>query len=332
MFRPSKKPPAAEAAVITAPEADSAFAIFSPYSSLLLAVSGGSDSMALLQLAHEWRARQGHTTKLVVASIDHRLRDASKDECEFVAAFCAARNIPHVQLHWEGAKPASGIQEAARQMRYRLLIEAARAQGCEAIVTAHTMDDQAETVLMRLMRGSGLSGLQGMSTVSEKEGLPLLRPLLVFPRERLRVSLRAAGLSWREDASNEDARFLRPRLRKILPQLAEEGLDATRFVKLAKKFARANEALDEGARQLLASSKELERTAYRTTPEEIRLRALKLVIASFNPDAYPPSDEELEALDAALTGEEKVRRTLGGVIFSAGERYMRFSEEKGRRK
>lgn len=329
MFRPNKKTPAAEQIqAIGAEEADAAFSIFKPYRSLLLAVSGGGDSMALLQLALEWRARKQNDVNLIVASIDHGLRATSVQDCTFVEKFCEVKNIPFMQLNWEGVKPVTGIQASAREARYELLAQAARAQACEAVVTAHTQNDQAETVLMRFIRGSGLSGLQAMAAVSEKQGLPLLRPLLVFSRERLRENLREARFSWREDEANEDPRFLRARLRKLMPQFAAEGLDAARLTKLAKKIARANAALDTATQNLFmqTTGQGLELLAYRTAPEEIRLRALKLMIASIHAHDYPPADEALEDLDRTIMHGE-ARRTLGGVLFSCGERYLRFKDE-----
>ena len=330
MFKPSNVAPAADPpSSISAQEADAAFSVSEPYRSLLLAVSGGSDSMALLHLVNEWRARHEKNVTFIVASIDHRLRSASAEECAFVAAVCASRDIPHIQLVWEGAKPVTGIQEAARNVRYKLLADCARANACQAIVTAHTLNDQAETVLMRLIRGSGLQGLQAMSNVSEIENLPLLRPFLHFEHERLRANLREASIAWCEDASNQDGRFLRPRLRKLMPLLEKEGLDSARLEKFAKKIARANAALDKSASDLFTqmTSQGLERKTYRLAPEEIRLRALKLMIASICPLAYPPADAALEDLDTALIGNNPIRRTLAGVIFSAGERYMRFKDE-----
>ena len=315
MFRPSKKAPAAEpASAIAAQEADAAFSIFKPYASLLLAVSGGSDSMALLHLAEKWRGQRD--VKITVASVDHKLREGSSRDCDFVETFCAGKSIPFVRLEWEGRKPIASIQATARDARYKLLAQAARGQGIDAIVTAHTQNDQAETVLMRLIRGSGLSGLQAMKIQSVKEGLPLLRPLLGLTRERLRATLNEAKISWREDVSNQNDLFLRVRLRKLRDELA-------------KKFARANDALDQAAQELLSkqATQGLELAAYRAAPEEIRLRALKKMIASIHAPAYPPGDEALEDLDAALVAGV-ARRTLGGVLFSGGERYLRYQDEK----
>lgn len=335
MFKPSSAALAAEQKIhpLSNAEADELFSIFFKYNSLLFAVSGGSDSLALIHLADEWRKRQGREIKFLVAHVDHGLRSASVQDASHVEEFCQARELPFIALQWQGEKPVTSIQSTARAARYKLLTKAAKEHRCEAMVTGHTLDDQAETILMRLARGSGLQGLEGMAKLSKKEGCDLLRPLLDIPKTRLRATLHEAQIPWREDESNTDGGFLRPRLRRLLPLLAEEGLGAARFKQFARKVARANAALDFAASAILENMNDskLERKTYCAAPTEIRLRILKRIIASFSCSSYPPSDEALENLDAAINNHEKARRTLGGVIFSAGPRYLRFMAEKDAR-
>lgn len=225
----------------------------------ILAVSGGSDSMALMHLyaeriAHPWESFRGTIGPVVVATVDHGLRAEATEEAAFVARLAAAHGFEHVTLRWEGDKPSTGLQAAAREARYALLFAEAKRRDFSRVVVAHTLDDQAETVLMRLARGSGPKGLGGMLSRATRDGTSLERPLLDVPRARLRATLRADGVPWIEDASNADERFLRVRLRRILPLLAEEGLDARRFAAVAEKMRRAEEALDEVARRLVRSS------------------------------------------------------------------------------
>ncbi|WP_111423731.1 tRNA lysidine(34) synthetase TilS, partial [Rhodoplanes roseus] len=172
--------------------------------------------------------------------------------------------VSHRVLRWVGDKPSTGLQEAARVARYRLLAEAARAVGAAHVVTAHTRDDQAETVLFRLARGSGLSGLAGMARVSPlpalstgegkaTDGAPfLVRPFLDVPKARLIATLEAAGVPYADDPSNRDPRFTRSRLRRLLPSLAEEGLSAARLVQLAGRMRRADAALEAAVDRLAA--------------------------------------------------------------------------------
>ncbi|HXZ18039.1 MAG TPA: tRNA lysidine(34) synthetase TilS, partial [Roseiarcus sp.] len=126
----------------------------------LIAVSGGPDSTALLLMAAEWAARRG--ARVFAATVDHGLRPESAAEAAGVALLSAKLSVPHATLVWSGAKPATRLQERAREARYRLLLAHAEKIGADRIATAHHLDDQAETVLFRLLRGSGVSGLKGM--------------------------------------------------------------------------------------------------------------------------------------------------------------------------
>src|SRR6201988_2587918 len=156
----------APARPITEAEAARLFGALENVAALILAVSGGPDSTALLWLAARWRARRKHGPKLLAVTVDHGLRKESASEARAVARLARKLGVTHRSLRWAGKKPKTGIQEAAREARYRLLGAAAKKAGATHIVTAHPQDDQAETVLFRLMRGSGVSGLSGMGAMS----------------------------------------------------------------------------------------------------------------------------------------------------------------------
>ena len=146
---------------------------------LLLAVSGGSDSTALLVLAARWAKRLKRPPKITAITIDHGLRPESAREAAAVKRLARRLGVPHRTLRWRGDKPKSGLQEAARIARYRLLAEAAARAGCEHVLTAHTLDDQAETVLAKFLRGAWTEGLAGISPKLEgQEGGAIVRPLL----------------------------------------------------------------------------------------------------------------------------------------------------------
>ncbi len=162
-----------------------AFCCLEPFSSAVLAVSGGPDSVALMHLARRWAKLTGRDpASLAVVTVDHGLRSESASEAAFVAGEARALGLAHHTLPWAGEKPKTGIQAAARQARYDLLAEycAQRSIGCVAV--AHTADDQAETFLMRLRRGSGVDGLAAMAAVSERGAITLVRPLLSFSKAR----------------------------------------------------------------------------------------------------------------------------------------------------
>src|SRR5579883_2527184 len=171
------------------------FSLFLESTGLLLAVSGGPDSLALLSLVHQWHETQMAAPPFQVATVDHGLRPESGDEAAHVAALCQKLSIPHHVLLWEGSKPCHGIPEAARHARYTLLTQCAQSQGLSHIVTAHTADDQAETLLMRLGRSTGISGLAGIRKIRPlTENILLSRPLLTFSKERLQATIENVGL------------------------------------------------------------------------------------------------------------------------------------------
>ena len=323
----------AEAAPLSAAEADKLFADFAGLPSLLLAVSGGPDSTALLLLAARWRDRRKskHKPKLLAVTVDHGLRPESKREAKAVKKLAAKLGVAHRTLSWCGKKPATGLQQAARPARYRLLVAAAKSAGVSHVFTAHTLDDQAETVLIRLLRGSGLTGLGAMARVSRLDTLMLVRPLLELPKTRLIATLRAAGIAFAEDPSNVDPRFTRARLRGLMPDLAREGLSAGRLSLLARRLRRADVALeaavDEAAAELSLAAWStravaLQASGFSRLPAEIALRLLGRAIAQVG-DEGPVELGKLEALVAAAEQKgaqsnvnARFRRTLAGAMVS----------------
>ncbi len=211
--------------------------------SLGLAVSGGADSLALMLLAARWRDADSDAPKLYVYSVDHGLRPEAAAEVAFVLAEAARLGLPASGLRWDGAKPATGLSEAARSARYRLIGEAMQRDGASILVTAHHLDDQAETVLMRLAHGSGLAGLRGMAPLAEVEGVTVARPLLGMARAELAALVAEAGLTPVADPSNDDLHYERVRWRQAMPQLAALGLDAGRLALFAARAGEAHEAI-----------------------------------------------------------------------------------------
>jgi tRNA(Ile)-lysidine synthase len=221
---------------------DALFAPFGRAKVLLIAVSGGPDSTALLLMAAEWAKRRGKT-RIEAATIDHGLRPESADEAKAVAVLCARLGVGHRILHWKGVKPTTRLQERAREARYRLLVDHAKAIGADAVMTAHHADDQAETVLFRLLRGSGLAGLRGMDHTSARDGMTIARPLMGLKKHDLIAFANARGTPFIDDPSNVDPRFARTRLRALLARLDEEGLNAEALDRLARRARETEEAL-----------------------------------------------------------------------------------------
>ncbi len=298
---------------------------------LILAVSGGSDSTALLVLAARWakglKRRLKRPPKLIAVTVDHGLRPESAREAAAVKRLARRLGVPHRTLRWRGNKPKSGLQEAARIARYRLLAQAAARDGCEHVLTAHTLDDQAETVLFRLARGSGLTGLAGMAHAS---ALPvgggtaifLVRPVLHIPKARLVATLRAAGVEHSEDPANCDPRFARARLRTLMPALAREGLDARGLARLAARMRRAEATIEfavAAARAALTPEPWREPIVFETVrfndlPAEVALRLLGRAVAHAGNEG-PVELGKLELLcDALRRARSPLRRTLAGAL------------------
>ena len=328
--------PAPDEEPVSAAEARSLFSGLSNAPALILAVSGGPDSTALMWLAARWRDRLKRGPQLIAVTVDHGLRPESKKEAKAVAALARTLGVEHRTLRWTGAKAATGLQQAARLARYRLLAKAARAAGAIHVLTAHTRDDQAETVLIRLTRGSGLTGLAAMGRIAPvpgETGVTLVRLLLHIPKSRLVATLRAAGIAFADDPSNRDPRFTRARLRGLMPALAAEGLDAARLMQLARRLRRADAAIGVAVFQAetdLAIAAPAGVTAFAAAgfaalPDEIGLRLLGRAIDRAG-DEGPVELGKLEALktalDAALDAPAaagsgpaaRFRRTLAGAV------------------
>lgn len=316
-------------------EADALFRRLEGLGGLVIAASGGPDSTALLILAAGWAKRLRRPPKLLAVTVDHGLRPQAAAEAAAVKRLARRLGVPHRTLRWRGTKPKTGLQEAARLVRYRLLTQAAARAGYAHILSAHTLDDQAETVLFRLARGSGLTGLASMATVSL---LPtsggsetfLVRPLLHIPKARLIATLRTAGIAYSEDPSNIDPRFTRARLRMLMPALAREGLDASGLSRLAGRMRRAEAAIEfavRAARAALAPAAWPRRgpvvfdaAQFLELPAEVGLRLLGRAIAHTG-DEGPVELGKLEALYDALRRASRLRRTLAGALVTlAGNR------------
>lgn len=223
------------------------FAAVAGEPAIALAVSGGADSLALMVLAHNWAASLSDAPRLIVYSVDHGLRPEAKNEVAMVLDAAKALGLAARGLAWTGAKPATGVQEAARIARYRLMGAAMAEDGASVLLTAHHLQDQAETVLMRMAHGSGIEGLKGMSDMAEIEGVRVHRPLLDIDPAALRAVVDGAGLTPAEDPSNKDPHYERVRWRQAMPQLALLGLDAGALALFADRMAEVDAAIAQMA-------------------------------------------------------------------------------------
>lgn len=330
---------------VSADEATTLFACLEAEASLLVAVSGGPDSVALLVLLADWARAPGRPA-LHAATVDHGLRAGAAAEAAMVARLCERLGVAHDILTWEGPKPASGVQSRARDARYALLGARAVELGGAVLVTAHTLDDQAETILMRMAHGSGPAGLLGMRARSRKARTVLARPLLGVPKARLLATLRARELPFVDDPSNIDRRFERVRWRTLMPSLAAEGLSARRLATFAGRLARLEQAVEARAAALFAASVlsqapaglELNLATLRDEPDEILLRVLAMALARIEGEnAGFARLERLEscglALAAALRAGSAMTRTLSGYVLALRrDGVLCFQPERARRR
>jgi tRNA(Ile)-lysidine synthase len=315
---------------ITVSQAKSLFADWKSAPAIVLAVSGGPDSIALMWLAARWRRALTRGPRLIAVTVDHGLRREAAREARDVKRLAKELDLLHRTLRWRGAKPKTGLPAAARAARYRLLAEVARASGATHILAAHTRDDQAETLLMRMLRGSGIAGLAAMARQSKRDGVWLARPLLDVPKSQLIATLNKARIAFAADPTNRDTSFTRPRLRALMPALAEEGGDARNLARLAARLARANAALEvlvDGAERYLALSDRndaarfgFDASAFAGLSEEIRLRLLMRAIDRVGhegPAELGKAEALLAALDRAVAaGEGRLKQTLAGAAIS----------------
>jgi tRNA(Ile)-lysidine synthase len=335
---------------ITAAEAKALFADWATAPGLVLAVSGGPDSIAMMWLAARWRRALRKGPRLVAVTIDHGLRSEAAREARDVKQLAKSLDLPHRTLRWTDAKPATGLPAAARDARYRLLARAARSAGATHVLTAHTQDDQAETLLMRMSRGSGIAGLGAMARQTQRDGVVLARPLLQIPKARLLATLQKARIGFADDPTNRDSRFTRPRLRALMPALGAEGFDARKMARLAARLARANAALEllvDGAERYLALCATdpvhagIEAEAFAALAEEIRVRLLLRAIDRVGHEG-PAELGKVEALAAALQhasaekaaakGRIRLKQTLAGALVSLADGRIRIEPAPPRRR
>jgi len=335
---------------------DGLFAPLEPDTPCALAVSGGSDSTALMVLFADWLRRLGQdTAHRTVLTVDHGLRADSASEARSVAVAAARLGYRHATLVWKGPKPLTGIQVAARHARYRLMGDYMRAHGIGLLLTAHTRDDQAETLLMRLARGSGLDGLSAMAPMAplrdhdrgetEPCGVRMIaRPLLDVPKARLRATLRAQGIAWIEDPANRAPEFERSRLRAQRAQLDALGLTDAMLALSAARLLRARRTLDRIVAQFCdpdagAVSVDacgiftIDRNRLRQAGEEIVLRVLQRAIVAAGGSEEPVPLGRLEAIVAAICHDNlsiQRRWTLARALIAIKAQTAVIEREPGR--
>jgi len=281
-----------------------------------LAVSGGGDSMALLHLMHDWAKDQGRA--LFVATVNHGLRPEAASEALMVQTACEKLDIPCATLEWTGWNGQGNLQDEARQARMELINAWARENKLSSVATGHTADDQAETFLLRLARGSGVDGLSGMSSLRNRDGVIWFRPLLSYRRDDLRAFLKSKRIKWADDPSNEDEKYDRIKMRKAQKALDALGLSVDRLVETATRMSTARRALErltkEQAHSVATPTKygtvKIDIEAFKALPLELRYRLFSHCLKWVSGAIYRPRfDALLDSAAKLLSGQD---HTLSG--------------------
>ncbi|MCL4122853.1 UNVERIFIED_CONTAM: hypothetical protein GTU68_050526 [Idotea baltica] len=264
----------------------------------------------MLRMLLDWSARKKR--KIYVATVNHNLRKEAAKEAEFVSDLCARFGVPHEILDWSGWKQRGNLQDAARNARKTLLSEWAQRNTLSVVLIGHTQDDQAETVLMRMLRGSGVDGLAGIYPLEAGDGFDWLRPLLGYHRQELREYLRVLGQTWMDDPSNTQTRFDRVKLRQVLSQLNDAGFSTRGLITTGENMKRARHFL-EGAlvdhandmcQVTKAGSIIIDRTKFARLSAELRYRLLAHCLKHISGNAYPPRLAALSHLETLVSKQE----------------------------
>jgi len=309
-----------------------------PGSRIAVAVSGGGDSMALARLLADWAANR--RIYLHGLTVDHRLRAAAAVEARQVAAWFSALGIPHTTLAWEqGAaqRARSGsAQSAARDARYDLMTEWCAQHDCSHIFVAHHADDQVETFLLRLARGSGVDGLAAMPPAFVRDGIVIARPLLAFSKAQLLATCAALGQAWVEDPSNENTDGARVRFRQSKQVLEREGLTRTRLLATVAHLQRARAAIDHAVGLLTDTVRWNDLGVARVSaavlcdaPEEVALRTLARLLSGVGGRPYGPRFENLTRLYEHIVSGPWRDATLHGCFIARDGADIMVAREAG---
>ncbi len=298
-------------------------------------VSGGADSLALVWLLKRWCENRGGS--LFALIVNHNLRESSAGEATKVSDWLSKWRVRHAILKREGLPISTGIQSSAREVRYKLMLDWCSKNSFTDLFIAHHQDDQAETFLMRLVRGSSITGLACMREVSTRRGVRIVRPLLNVPKERLKQTLISIGQNWIEDPSNSDPRFMRTRLRKLRSNLEHRKVTNIRLSELAQSFGVLREMLERCCHNFIATEVKIYPEGWARLDTE-RLKPLpsvlveKILIYLLNligGKPYPPRFDSLSRLIKNLSeAKENGCFTLSNCVVRKEGKYLIFFREE----
>ena len=298
--------------------------------SLGVAVSGGSDSLALLVLLHDWMQAGG--PDLQVVTVDHGLRHEAADEAAYVGRICAQLGLAHRILDWRGWDGQGNLPDQARRARYALMVDWAAPRRISHIALGHTVDDQAETFLMRLAREAGVDGLSAMVPDWRQGAVTFCRPVLGLTRAELQGVLRARAISWVDDPSNDDTRYDRVKARKALADLRDLGITAQGLGHVARHMGHMRDTLywyvERAARDFVTlpmGDVVIERAGFESLPREVARRLMQEALKWVSSAEYGPRGRALDLLLGAI--RDGADTTLHGCLLSVGRDQLRVSRE-----
>ena len=288
---------------------------------MAVAVSGGVDSVCLLH----WLVEIG--ADVVCLHVNHGLRAAAETEAKYVCNLCKKLNVPYQEFHWNGEKPTTGVEAAARTARYKMMTDFCHENGIEYLLTAHQADDQIETFLMNLGRGSGVFGLAAMQSVSERDGIKIVRPLLNVARDELKNYCDTHGIKYFTDEMNNDARYTRVKIRQNRYLLHDMlGISDERILLAIENLNRVRDTMTNDIDKLVADVMENGFAMFRESflfdlAQDIRLKFIGTLIQKIGGDNYQPRLNSLQLALNKLHGDCKF--TLGHcTIRRLGERIL----------
>lgn len=286
---------------------------------IAVAVSGGSDSMSLCALLNQYTKEYGG--ELHCITVDHGLRQESKEEAQNIHSYLKSLNIIHVILTWEGEKPTSNIQEIARNARYSLLTDYCHKHKIELLTTGHQKNDQAENFILRAEHGSGLYGLAGIPKIGIFNNIEILRPLLGFDKNELQNHLTELNIKWIDDPSNQNEKFARVKIRKILGQYPEW---INKLANISENLYRAKECIEYSLNKAIKDLTNIEKNQitirlndFNDLPQELKFRMLIKLLSYISYNQKPPRGERIERLITKIqNGSNFKAATLAGCLIS----------------
>ena len=302
---------------------------------IALAVSGGRDSMALMYLVYRWKAHLALNIDIEVLTVNHNLRKAAEDECRFVHKITENYGFRHTVLSWKHGHIDTSIQEKARKARYKLMLDYVRGENINTILTAHTSDDNIETFIMRLAKGSGIDGLKSINEIRYEDGIQIQRPLLSLSRSLTTKILRSTGNEWVDDPTNDDESFERVKIRNNISSLSTFNISSNNLTKTIQRLARTHESISYFTNSVSEKLVELSELGHADIdfdklsnyPEEIILRVIAKALTDINGGTVSLSSLEAVIADLIKTGRSK---TLNGCqIIPKKNKYVIVRENRG---